>query len=56
MSPDTARKIMEKAANMCGYMSLEEMRKVMDQTADSLWPKGRSEETTRTSHYMRGTI
>jgi hypothetical protein len=56
MSPESMRKVMETAINMCGYADLEEIRRVLDQTADSLWPKGRSELVTRTAHSMRGTI
>ena len=56
MSPETMRKVMNTAINTCGYADLEEIRRVLDRTADALWPKGRTEETTRVAHALRGTV
>jgi hypothetical protein len=56
MSPESMRKVMETAINACGYADLEEIRRVLDQTADALWPKGRTEETIRVAHNLRGTL
>lgn len=56
MSPEAMISMMEKAINVCGYSDLEEIRRILDQTADALWQKGRPETAIRTAHAMRGTL